>query len=76
MTLSLDFSQYVDAIVVPQCSAHFVVVHAEVILLNSPQMSETSWIVNFEYSSLAILPRNEGSVFLVLVIQQLLEEIP
>lgn len=37
MPFALDFSKYVNAVIVTQSSAHLVVIHRQMILLDAPE---------------------------------------
>lgn len=76
MTLALDFSQNVDAVVVAESPAHLVVVHGEVIFLYAPEPRETGRVDDLEDPGLPALPRDVVCVSLRGVVQQLLQEVP
>lgn len=76
VSLSLDFPQDVHSVVVPQSSGHLVVVHREVVLLDSPQFGQSWGINDLENASISVLPRNISGVSLSGVIQQLLQKVP
>ena len=62
MALSLHLAKNIYTIVIAKGSRHFVVIHGEVVLLNTPQSCQ-SWRVNYlEDASLNILPRYETLV--------------
>ena len=65
MPLSLDFSENVDSVVVSECPGHLVVVHAEVVLLDSPQLGQTGRVDNFEDPGVLVFPGYVGSVTLL-----------
>lgn len=76
MTLSLNFAQYVDAIVVTQRARHLVIVHAEMVLLNAPQARQSRRVHDLEHAGVAVFPSNVAGVPLLRIIQQLLEKVP
>jgi len=73
---ALNFSQDINTIIIPQSPGHFVIVHTEVVLLDAPQTGEPSWVDDFEDAGLSVAPRDKPGVLLVLVVEQLLEEVP
>lgn len=62
MAFALYFSKYVHAVIVTQSSAHFVVIHREMILLDAPEPREARRIDDLEHTGLPILPRDVMSV--------------
>lgn len=69
MSLPLDFTKNVDSIVVPESSRHFVVIHGQVVLLNSPKTGETRRVNNLENTRLHVLPSYKTTVALGRIIQ-------
>ena len=76
MTFTLNFSENIDSIIISQSSAHLVIVHAQMVLLNAPEPGQTSRINNLEHACLLVLPLDVGSVPLSGVVQELLQEVP
>lgn len=76
MSLALDLSENVDSIIVTERSAHFVVIHREMVLLNAPESGETRRIHNFEDTGFSALPCNIVRVSLRRVVEQLLQKVP
>ena len=76
MPLSLDFSENVDAVVVSKRSGHLVVVHGQMILLDSPQLGQPCGIDNLEDPRLLVLPGDVAGVPLLGVVEQLLQKVP
>ena len=76
MTFTLNFSENIDSIIISQSSAHLVIVHAQMVLLNAPEPGQTSRINNLEHACLIVLPLDVGSVPLSGVVQELLQEVP
>ena len=76
MTFTLNFSENIDSIIISQSSAHLVIVHAQMVLLNAPESGQTSRINNLEHACLLVLPLDVGSVSLSGVVQELLQEVP
>ena len=76
VSLSLDLPQDVDSVVVAECPAHLVIVHAQMIFLNAPEPRQTGRIDNFEDSRLLVLPLDVGGVSLPGIVQQLLQKVP
>ena len=74
--LSLDLSEYVDPVVVPQRPRHLVVVHGEVVLLDAPQLGQPRRVDDLEHPGLLFLPRDVGGVAARGVVEQLLQEVP
>ena len=72
MPLSLHFSKDIDSVVVTQSSAHLVIIHTQMILLDTPQPGQTCWINNLEHTSLFVLPLDVGGVSLTRIIEELL----
>ena len=68
VALSLHLPQDVDSVVVPQSSAHLVVVHAQMILLNAPESGQAGRVDNLEHPGLLVLPLDVGGVPLARVI--------
>jgi hypothetical protein len=76
MSLALDLPQDVHAVVVTKGTRHLVVVHRQMILLDSPEFRKSCWIDDLENSSVAALPRDVIAVALLMIVQQLLKEVP
>lgn len=76
VTLSLDLSEYVDAVVVAQSTAHLVVVHRQMILLDAPEPRQARGVDDFEDTRFPALPRYVVCVPLRRVVEQLLQEVP
>lgn len=76
MSFSLNFSEDVHPVVVAQGAGHLVVVHGEVILLDAPELGQTSGIHYLEHAGVVALPRDVVGVTLAGVVKQLLEEVP
>lgn len=76
MSFALDFSKYIHTVIVTQGSAHLVVIHRQMILLNAPQPRQPRWIDDLEHAGFPTLPRDVVRVPLIGIIQQLLEEVP
>ena len=76
VSLSLDLPQDVDSVVVAECPAHLVIVHAQMIFLNAPEPGQAGWINNLEDSGLLVLPLDVWGVSLAGIVQQLLQKVP
>lgn len=76
MSFSLDLSQDVHSVVIPQGTRHLVIVHRQVILLNTPQLCKTRRIHNLENATFSVLPRYITRVPLSRIVQQLLQKVP
>lgn len=76
MPLALDLPQNVDAVVVPKGPRHLVVVHGQVILLDTPEFGQTSRIDDLEDTRISAFPRNVTAVPLGGIIEKLLQEVP
>ena len=76
MTLSLDFAEDVDPVIIAEGPGHLVVVHGRMVLLDAPESSQSGRIRDFKHARLAVLPGDVVRVALTGIVQQLLQEIP
>ena len=76
MPLSLDLPQNVDSVIISESSAHLVIIHAQMILLNAPEPGQAGRVDDLEDAGLLVLPLDIRGVPLTWVVQQLLQEVP
>jgi len=73
---SLDLPKDVDSIVIAKSSAHLIIVHRQMVLLDSPKTCQSRWVDYLKDARLYVLPRYKTAVSLTWVIQQLLQKVP